>query len=51
MTADMPWLTPEIFGMGAGIFFVGYLIFEVPGSLVAAKFSATKWIARIMFTW
>jgi len=51
MTEDMPWLTPEIFGMGAGIFFIGYLLFEVPGSLVAAKFSATKWIARIMFTW
>ena len=27
MTEDMPWLTPEIFGMGAGIFFIGYLLF------------------------
>lgn len=51
MTADLPWITPEVFGAGAGIFFVGYLIFEIPGSLVAAHFSATKWIARIMFTW
>ena len=51
MTADLPWITPEVFGMGAGIFFVGYLIFEIPGSLVASHFSATKWIARIMFTW
>lgn len=51
MTQDLPWITPEVFGAGAGIFFVGYLIFEIPGSLVAAKFSATKWIARIMFTW
>lgn len=51
MTQDLPWITPEVFGMGAGIFFVGYLLFEIPGSLVAAKFSATKWIARIMFTW
>ena len=51
MTQDLTWITPEVFGMGAGIFFVGYLIFEIPGSLVAAYFSATKWIARIMFTW
>ncbi len=51
MTQDLPWITPEVFGAGAGIFFVGYLIFEIPGSLVAAHFSATKWISRIMFTW
>lgn len=51
MTQDLPWITPEVFGVGAGIFFVGYLLFEIPGSLVAAHFSATKWIARIMFTW
>ncbi|MCH3960211.1 MAG: MFS transporter [Selenomonas sp.] len=51
MTQDLDWITPEIFGAGAGIFFMGYLLFEIPGSLVAAKFSATKWIARIMFTW
>ena len=51
MTQDLPWITPQVFGAGAGIFFIGYLIFEIPGSLAAAKFSATKWIARIMFTW
>ena len=51
MTQDLNWITPEIFGAGAGIFFMGYLLFEIPGSLVAARFSATKWIARIMFTW
>ena len=51
MEQDLTWITPEIFGAGAGIFFMGYLIFEIPGSLIAAKFSATKWIARIMFTW
>ena len=51
MTQDLPWITPEIFGAGAGIFFMGYLLFEIPGPLVAARFSATKWIARIMFTW
>lgn len=51
MTQDLNWITPEIFGAGAGIFFMGYLIFEIPGSLVAARFSAAKWIARIMFSW
>ncbi|WP_294155106.1 MFS transporter [uncultured Selenomonas sp.] len=51
MKADLGWLTPEIYGAGAGIFFAGYLLLEIPGSLVAARFSATKWIARIMFTW
>ena len=50
MVEDLPWITPEVFGAGAGIFFIGYLIFEIPGSLVAAHFSASKWIARIMFT-
>ena len=50
MTEDLPWLTPEIFGAGAGIFFMGYLLLEIPGSLIAAKYSASKWIARIMFT-
>lgn len=41
----------EIFGMGAGIFFLGYLIFEVPGALIAEKWSPRLWIARIMISW
>ncbi len=51
MTQDLNWITPEIFGAGAGIFFMGYLLFEIPGALIAARFSAAKWIARIMFSW
>ncbi|MGE1062177.1 MFS transporter [Megasphaera paucivorans] len=51
MTKDLPWLSPEIFGAGAGMFFLGYFFFEIPGALFAAKFDACKWIARIMFTW
>ena len=51
MTKDLPWLTPEIFGAGAGIFFLGYFFFEVPGALIAARYNACTWIARIMFTW
>lgn len=41
----------EVFGMGAGILFLGYVLFEIPGSLVAAKYSARVWISRILITW
>ncbi|WP_427112703.1 MFS transporter [Megasphaera sueciensis] len=51
MTKDLPWLGPEVFGAGAGIFFLSYFIFEIPGTLLAEKFDACKWIARIMITW
>jgi MFS family permease len=40
-----------IFGLGAGIFFIGYFFFEVPSNLVLEKLGARVWIARIMFTW
>jgi MFS transporter, ACS family, tartrate transporter len=40
-----------VFGLGAGIFFVGYFIFEVPSNLVLEKLGARIWIARIMFGW
>ena len=46
MQQNLPWLNPEIFGIGAGMFFLGY-----PGSLIAAKFDVCKWIARIMISW
>lgn len=51
MKENLPWLTPEIFGMGAGIFFIGYVLFEVPASLLASRFNAMHWVARIMFSW
>jgi ACS family tartrate transporter-like MFS transporter len=40
-----------IYGLGAGIFFLGYFIFEVPSNLVLEKVGARIWIARIMLTW
>ncbi|MGD9845144.1 MAG: MFS transporter [Variibacter sp.] len=43
--------TPEIFGFGAGIFFAGYFLFEVPSNLALEKFGARIWIARIMISW
>jgi MFS family permease len=40
-----------IIGAGAGIFFVGYFLLEIPGSLIVENWSARKWIARIMISW
>lgn len=39
------------YGLGAGIFFIGYFIFEIPSNLILARVGARKWIARILFTW
>jgi ACS family tartrate transporter-like MFS transporter len=41
----------RVFGLGAGIFFVGYVLLEIPGALIVERWSARKWIARIMITW
>ncbi|MFP3124778.1 MFS transporter [Ectobacillus funiculus] len=40
-----------VFGLGAGIFFLGYFLLEVPGSAMMTKVGARKWISRIMVTW
>lgn len=39
------------YGLGAGLFFVGYAIFEVPSNLLLQRFGARAWLARIMLTW
>jgi ACS family tartrate transporter-like MFS transporter len=44
-------IDPKIYGLGAGIFFVGYFIFEVPSNLALERFGARTWIARIMLSW
>lgn len=44
-------LSDAVYGLGAGIFFVGYLLFEVPSNLILLKVGARRWIARIMVTW
>src|SRR5436190_15617622 len=44
-------LTPYVYGWGAGIFFFGYFLFEVPSNVVLEKVGARRWIARIMVTW
>jgi MFS family permease len=43
--------TNAVYGFGAGLFFVTYCLLEVPSNLLLYRFGATRWIARIMFTW
>ncbi len=50
MNADLG-LTPRMFGFASGIFFIGYVIFEVPSNIVMERVGARLWIARIMITW
>src|SRR5215469_5000949 len=50
MNAELKF-TPLVFSFGAGIFFIGYFVFEVPSNLALERFGASKWIARIMVSW
>jgi len=40
-----------IYGLGGGLFFLGYALFEIPSNLMLVRFGARQWIARIMITW
>jgi ACS family tartrate transporter-like MFS transporter len=44
-------LSPAVYGFGAGIFFIGYSVLEVPSNLILARVGARRWIARIMISW
>src|SRR3954447_25129711 len=44
-------LSAAAFGIGGGLFFVAYVLFEVPSNLAMERFGARRWIARIMITW
>src|SRR3954447_26053505 len=50
MNAELKF-SPTVFAWGAGIFFIGYFIFEVPSNLALERFGASRCIARIMVTW
>jgi ACS family tartrate transporter-like MFS transporter len=41
----------SVYGFGAGIFFVGYCLFEIPSNLILARVGARRWISRIMISW
>jgi ACS family tartrate transporter-like MFS transporter len=51
MTRDLPGFDNAVIGLGAGLFFIGYFLLEIPGTLLVEKWSARKWICRIMITW
>lgn len=50
MAADLK-LSDAVYGAGAGIFFLGYFLFELPSNLILHRVGARTWIARIMVTW
>jgi ACS family tartrate transporter-like MFS transporter len=50
MSADLGF-SPAVYGFGAGIFFVGYFLLEVPGAVIAQRWSVRRWLCRIMVTW
>ena len=50
MLTDLKF-SEEIYGLGAGIFFIGYFLFEVPSNVILHKVGARVWIARIMISW
>jgi ACS family tartrate transporter-like MFS transporter len=50
MNADLGF-SAAVYGFGAGVFFIGYALFEVPSNLMLVRFGARLWIARIMITW
>ncbi|MUG33447.1 MFS transporter [Psychrobacter sanguinis] len=50
MNADVG-ISDSAYGLGAGLFFIGYFIFEVPSNLMLAKVGARKWFTRILLTW
>jgi MFS transporter, ACS family, tartrate transporter len=50
MSADLGF-ADRIYGLGVGMFFIGYVLFEVPGALIVERWSARKWLARILISW
>src|SRR5438874_12932441 len=50
MTDDLGW-NEAVFGLGTGLFFVGYFLLEIPGTVLVESWSARSWFARIMLSW
>jgi D-galactonate transporter len=50
MLSDLQF-SETVYGMGAGVFFLGYFLFEVPSNLILHRVGARRWLARIMLTW
>src|SRR4030088_15743 len=50
MSADLGF-SDRVYGLGVGVFYITYVLFEVPGAIIVERWSARKWIARIMISW
>jgi ACS family tartrate transporter-like MFS transporter len=50
MSADLGF-SDSVYGLGVGVFYVSYVLFEIPGAIIVERWSARKWIARIMISW
>src|SRR4051812_210641 len=50
MNADLGF-SATVYGLGGGLFFLAYALFEVPSNMMLARVGARRWIARIMITW
>ena len=50
MSADLG-LSDRVYGLGVGMFYLTYVLFEIPGAIIVERWSARKWIARIMISW
>lgn len=50
MNADLGF-SATVYGLGAGLFFLGYALFEIPSNLLCVRFGPRQWLARIMITW
>src|SRR5271154_3825989 len=50
MSADLGF-SDSVYGLGVGMFYVTYILFEIPGAIIVERGSARRWIARIMVSW
>jgi MFS transporter, ACS family, tartrate transporter len=50
MSADLGF-SDRVYGLGIGMFYITYVLFEIPGAIIVERWSARKWIARIMISW
>ena len=50
MSADLGF-SDRVYGLGVGMFYLTYVLLEIPGAVIAERWSARKWIARIMISW
>ena len=48
---EEPWFSDAVFATGSGIFFIGYMLFEVPANIILHRVGARIWITRIMVSW